>query len=133
MPATTIQRSFDSTPTDKEYFSLTDNMNSSNLGNIQVPQGSTRISRVDCAFDGFNAKGYQVVCRLLGSNMSEQNFTIMGIAGDTADAACAVGFNSVPVAFGIAGVNNIDLQIAIQVSGGGSMAASSGSVTLYFE
>jgi len=131
---TTIQRSFDSTPTDKEYFSLTDNMNSSNLGNIQVPQGSTRISRVDCAFDGFNAKGYQVVCRLLGSNMSEQNFTIMGIAGGTSAAtACAVGFNSVPVAFGISGVNNIDLQIAIQISGGGSMAASAGSVTLYFE
>jgi len=131
--ATTIQRSFDSTPTDKEYFSLTDNMNSSNLGNIQVPQGSTRISRVDCAFDVFNAKGAQVVCRLLGSNMSEQNFTIWGVAGDTADAACAQGYQSVPVAFGIAGVNNIDLQIAIQVSGGGSMAASSGSVTLYFE
>jgi len=108
-------------------------MNSSNLGNIQVPQGSTRISRVDCAFDVFNAKGCQVVCRLLGSNMSEQNFTIWGVAGDTADAAAAQGYQSVPVAFGISGVNNIDLQIAIQVSGGGSMAASSGSVTLYFE
>ena len=57
----------------------------------------------------------------------------MGIAGDTADAACAVGFNSVPVAFPIGNANNIDLQIAIQISGGGSMAASSGSVTLYFE
>jgi len=130
---TTISRTFDSTPTDKEYFSLTDNMNSSNLGNIQVPGGASRISRVDCAMDGFNAKGYQVVCRLLGSDFSEQNFTIMGIAGDTADAACAVGFQSVPVAFAIGNANNIDLQIAIQVSGGGSMAASSGAVTLYFE
>ena len=130
---TTITRTFDATPTDKEYFSLTDNMNSSNLGNIQTPQGSTRISRIDCAFDTTNAKGYQVVCRLLGSDFSEQNFTIMGIAGDTADAACAVGFNSVPVAFPIGNANNIDLQIAIQISGGGSMAASSGTVTLYFE
>jgi len=133
MAATTITRTFDSTPTDKAYFSLTDNMLSSSLGNIQVPQGSSRISRVDCAFDTLNAKGYQVVCRLLGSNMSEQNFTIMGIAGDTADAACAVGFNSIPVAFGLSGVNNIDLQIAIQYASGGSASASSGSVTLYFE
>jgi len=133
MVTTTIQRSFDATPTDKEYFSLTDNMNSSNLGNIQVPQGSTRISRVDCAFDTTNAKGYQVVCRLLGSNMSEQNFTIMGVAGDTADAGACVGFQSVPVAFGISGVNNIDLQIAVQFASGGSASASSGSVTLYFE
>ena len=131
--ATTITRTFDATPTDKAYFSLTDNMLSSSLGNIQVPQGSTRISRVDCAFDTTNAKGYQVVCRLSGSNMSEQNFTIMGIAGDTADAAAAVGFNSVPVAFSIAGVNNVDLQIAIQFSAGGSASASSGAVTLYFE
>jgi hypothetical protein len=65
--------------------------------------------------------------------MSEQNFTIMGIAGDTADAAAAVGFNTVPVAFPLAGVNNIDLQIAIQFAAGGSASASSGSVTLYFE
>ena len=131
--ATTITRTFDSTPTDKAYFSLTDNMLSSSLGNIQVPDGSSRISRVDCAFDTTNAKGYQVVCRLSGSNMSEQNFTIMGIAGDTADAAAAVGFNSVPVAFSIAGVNNVDLQIAIQFAAGGSASASSGAVTLYFE
>jgi|TARA_R110002111_G_scaffold247409_1_gene310572 hypothetical protein len=131
--ATTITRTFDSTPTDKAYFSLTDNMLSSSLGNIQVPDGASRISRVDCAFDTTNAKGYQVVCRLSGSNMSEQNFTIMGIAGDTADAAAAVGFNSVPVAFSIAGVNNVDLQIAIQFAAGGSASASSGAVTLYFE
>jgi len=130
---TTIQRSFDATPTDKEYFSLTDNMNSSNLGNIQVPQGSTRISRVDCAFDVFNAKGAQVVCRLLGSNMSEQNFTIWGAAGDTADAGAFAGYQSIPVAFPLAGVNNIDLQIAVQFSSGGSATASGGSVTLYFE
>jgi hypothetical protein len=57
----------------------------------------------------------------------------MGIAGDTADAAAAVGFNTVPVAFPLAGVNNIDLQIAIQFAAGGSASASSGSVTLYFE
>ena len=131
--ATTITRTFDATPTDKAYFSLTDNMLSSSLGNIQVPDGALRISRVDCAFDTTNAKGYQVVCRLSGSNMSEQNFTIMGIAGDTADAAAAVGFNSVPVAFSIAGVNNVDLQIAIQFAAGGSASASSGAVTLYFE
>ena len=130
---TTITRTFDATPTDKAYFSLTDNMLSSSLGNIQVPDGASRISRVDCAFDTTNAKGYQVVCRLSGSNMSEQNFTIMGIAGDTADAAAAVGFNSVPVAFSIAGVNNVDLQIAIQFAAGGSASASSGAVTLYFE
>ena len=131
--ATTITRTFDATPTDKAYFSLTDNMLSSSLGNIQVPDGASRISRVDCAFDTTNAKGYQVVCRLSGSNMSEQNFTIMGIAGDTADAAAAVGFNSVPVAYSIAGVNNVDLQIAIQFAAGGSASASSGAVTLYFE
>jgi len=131
--ATTITRTFDATPTDKAYFSLTDNMLSSSLGNIQVPDGASRISRVDCAFDTTNAKGYQVVCKLSGSNMSEQNFTIMGIAGDTADAAAAVGFNSVPVAFSIAGVNNVDLQIAIQFAAGGSASASSGAVTLYFE
>ena len=131
--ATTITRTFDATPTDKAYFSLTDNMLSSSLGNIQVPDGASRISRVDCAFDTTNAKGYQVVCRLSGSNMSEQNFTIMGIAGDTTDAAAAVGFNSVPVAFSIAGVNNVDLQIAIQFAAGGTASASSGAVTLYFE
>jgi len=130
---TTISRTFDSTPTDKEYFSLTDNMNSSNLGNIMVPGNSQRIVRVDCAFDVFNAKGAQVVCRLLGSDFSEQNFTIWGVAGDTADAACAQGYQTVPVSFPIGTANNIDLQIAIQVSGGGSMAASSGTVTLYFE
>jgi len=130
---TTISRSFDSTPTDKEYFSLTANMNSSNLGNIMVPGGSTSIVRVDCAFDVFNAKGCQVLCRLLGSDFSEQNFTIWGVAGDTADAGAAQGYQSVPVAFPIGTANNIDLQIAIQVSGGGSMAASSGTVTLYFE
>jgi len=130
---TTITRTFDATPTDKEYFSLTDNMGSSSLGNIQVPQGSTRISRVDCAFDVFNAKGAQVVCRLLGSNMSEQNFTIWGAAGDTADAGAFNGYQSVPVAFPLAGVNNIDLQVAVQFSSGGSATASGGSVTLYFE
>ena len=111
---TTITRTFDATPTDKEYFSLTDNMGSSSLGNIQVPQGSTRISRIDCAFSTFNAKGTTVVSRLLGSNMSEQNLVIWGSAGDTADAGAFQGYMSVPVAFPLAGVNNIDLQIAVQ-------------------
>ena len=131
--ATTNKRTFDATPTDKTYFSLTDNMGSSNLGNIQVPDGASRISSVDCTFDTPDTKGVVCAMRLSGSNMSEQNFTIMGIAGDTADAAAAVGFNSVPVAFGIAGVNNVDLQIAIQFAAGGSASASSGAVTLYFE
>jgi hypothetical protein len=35
--------------------------------------------------------------------------------------------------FSIAGVNNVDLQIAIQFAAGGSASASSGAVTLYFE
>jgi hypothetical protein len=130
---TTITRTFDATPTDKEYFSLTDNMGSSSLGNIQVPQGSTRISRIDCAFSTFNAKGTTVVSRLLGSNMSEQNLVIWGSAGDTADAGAFQGYMSVPVAFPLAGVNNIDLQIAIQFNDGGSATASGGAVTLYFE
>jgi len=128
---TTITRTFDATPTDKTYFSMTDNMSSSNLGNIQVPQGSSRISRIDCAFDVKNAAGATVVARLLGSNMSEQNPTIWGVAGDTADAGAAQGFQSVDVNFSVAGVNNIDLQIAIQYQG--SASASVGAVTLYFE
>ena len=98
-----------------------------------VPGGSQRIVRVDCAFDVFNAKGAQVVCRLLGSDFSEQNFTIWGIAGDSADAACAQGYQTVPVSFPIGTANNIDLQIAIQFAAGGSASASSGAVTLYFE
>ena len=131
--ATTITRTFDATPTDKTYFSLTDNMSSSALGNIQVPQGSTRISRIDCAFDTFNAKGTTIVCRLLGSNMSEQNLVIWGSAGDTADAGAFAGYQSIPVAFSLSGVNNIDLQIAVQFNSGGSATASGGAVTLYFE
>jgi len=130
---TTITRTFDATPTDKEYFSLTDNMNSSNLGNIQVPGGASAIVRIDCAFDVFNAKGAQIACRLLGSDFSEQNLTIWGAAGDTADAAAFAGFQSVPVAFPIGNANNIDLQVAVQFSSGGSATASGGSVTLYFE
>ena len=130
---TTITRTFDATPTDKEYFSLTDNMGSSSLGNIQVPQGSTRISRIDCAFSTFNAKGTTIVSRLLGSNRSEQNCVIWGAAGVTADAGAFQGYMSVPVAFPLAGVNNIDLQIAIQFNDGGSATASGGAVTLYFE
>jgi len=133
MSATTITRTFDATPTDKAYFSLTDNMLSSSLGNIQVPQGSTRISRIDCAFDRFNAKGTTIVCRLLGSNMSEQNLVIWGSAGDTADAGAFAGYQSIPVAFSLSGVNNIDLQIAVQFNSGGSATASGGAVTLYFE
>jgi hypothetical protein len=132
--ATTITRTFDATPTDKTYFSLTDNMSSSNLGNIQVPDGASRISRVDYAFACFNPKGWEVVCRLSGSNMSEQNFTLMGVDGDaTADSGVTQADGSKDVAFSVAGVNNIDLQIAIQFASGGSATASSGSVTLYFE
>jgi hypothetical protein len=131
MAVTTITRTFDSTPTDKAYFSLTDNMLSSSLGNIQVPQGSSRISRVDCAFAVSNAVGYQVVGRLLGSNMSEQNFTLLGIEGDGVDSGVCPSTNTIPVAFGLAGVNNIDLQIAVQFLG--TASASTGSVTLYFE
>tara|TARA_R100000963_G_C4566980_1_gene53424 strand:+ start:183 stop:587 length:405 start_codon:yes stop_codon:yes gene_type:complete len=134
MAVTTITRTFDDTPTDKAYFSLTDNMLSSSLGNIQVPQGSSRISRVDFTFAAFNPKGYAVVCRLLGSNMSEQNFTLMGVDGDgTADSGIVNTTGSVDTAFPLAGVNNIDLQIAIQYASGGAATASSGSVTLYFE
>ena len=132
--ATTIMRTFDSTPTDKTYFSLTDNMSSSNLGNIQVPDGVSRIARVDCAFACFNPKGWQVACKLSGSNMSEQNFSLMGVDGDaTADSGVTQADASVPVDFPIGGVNNIDLQIAIQYASGGSATASSGAVTLYFE
>lgn len=97
-----------------------------------VPGGSNRIVKVDCAFDVFNVKGAQVVCRLLGSDFSEQNFTIWGVSGDTVDAA-SQGYQSIPVSFPIGNANNIDLQIAIQISGGGSTTASSGTVTLYFE
>jgi len=131
--ATTITRTFDSTPTDKTYFSLTDNMSSANLGNIQVPDGASRISRVDSAFCTGNAKGYQVVARLSGSNMSEQNFSLMGLDGDGADGAICQADATTDVNFPVGGVNNIDLQIAIQFGSGGSASASSGSVTLYFE
>ena len=132
--ATTITRTFDSTPTDQVYFSLTDNMSSSNLGNIQVPDGASRISRVDYTFACFNPKGYEVVCRLSGSNMSEQNFTLMGVDGDgTADSGIVNTSGSRDVAFPVGGVNNIDLQVAIQYASGGSETASSGAVTLYFE
>ena len=131
---TTITRTFDSTPTDQTYFSLTDNMSSSNLGNLQVPDGATRISRVDFTFACFNPKGYEVVCSLSGSNMSEQNFTLMGVDGDgTADSGIVNTSGSCDVAFPVMGVNNIDLQIAIQYASGGSATASSGAVTLYFE
>jgi len=60
-------------------------------------------------------------------------YEINSVAGDTADAGACVGFQSIPVSFGISGVNNIDLQIAIQYASGGSASASSGSVTLYFQ
>lgn len=134
MSATTITRTFDSTPVDQQYFSLTDNMGSSSLGNIQVPEGSSRISRVDYTFACFNPKGYEVVCKLSGSNMSEQNFTLMGVDGDgTADSGIVNTSGSRDVNFSVAGVNNVDLQIAIQYASGGSATASSGSVTLYFE
>ena len=130
--ATTITRTFDSTPSDKTYFSLTDNMSSSNLGNIQVPDGVSRISRIDCAFDTPDTKGVVCAARLTGSNMSEQNCTIYGACGDTADAGGIPSFNQVDVNFPVSGVNNIDLQIALQYTTG-TATASGGAVTLYFE
>jgi hypothetical protein len=66
--------------------------------------------------------------------MSEQNFTLMGVDGDgTADSGIVNTSGSCDVAFPVIGVNNIDLQIAIQYASGGSATASSGAVTLYFE
>jgi hypothetical protein len=130
--ATSITRTFDATPTDKTYFSLTDNMASSNLGNIQVPDGASRISRIDCAFDTPDTKGVVGVARLSGSNMSEQNLTIYGACGDTADAGGIPAYNQVDVNFPVSGVNNIDLQIALQYTTG-TATASGGAVTLYFE
>ena len=58
----------------------------------------------------------------------------MGVDGDgTADSGIVNTSGSQDTAFPLAGVNNIDLQIAIQFASGGSATASSGSVTLYFE
>ena len=130
--ATSITRTFDATPTDKTYFSLTDNMSSSSLGNIQTPDGASRISRIDCAFDTPDTKGVVCVARLSGSNMSEQNLTIYGACGDTADAGGIPSYNQVDVNFPVSGVNNIDLQIALQYTTG-TATASGGAVTLYFE
>ena len=132
MSVTTITRTFDGTATDKTYFSLTDNMSSSSLGNIQTPQGAQRISRIDVAMDAPDTKGVVLACRLLGSNMSEQNLTLAGSCGDAADAASNAQFNMVPTNFPVVGVNNIDLQVAFQFTTG-TPTASSLSVTLYFE
>ena len=88
--------------------------------------------RVDCAFDTPDTKGVVCAMRLTGSNMSEQNATIYGACGDTADAGGIPSFNSVDVNFPVSGVNNIDLQIALQYTTG-TATASGGSVTLYFE
>ena len=129
---TTITRTYDSTPTDKTYFSLTDNMSSSSLGNIQTPQGSSRISRIDVAVDAPDTKGFVLAGRLLGSNMSEQNLTLAGSSGDIADARGTPQFNMIPTNFSVAGVNNIDLQVAFQFTTG-TPTASGLSVTLYFE
>ena len=132
MSSTAITRTFDATPTDKTYFSLTDNMSSSNLGNIQVPDGASRIARIDCAFDTPDTKGVVCAAKLSGSNMSEQNLTIYGSCGDTADAGAISSYNQVDVDFPVSGVNNIDLQIALQYTTG-TATASGGSVTLFFE
>jgi len=107
-------------------------MSSSSLGNIQTPQGSNRISRIDVAVDAPDTKGFVLACRLLGSNMSEQNLTLAGSCGDVADAGGTAQFNMVPTNFSVAGVNNIDLQVAFQFTSG-TPIASSLSVTLYFE
>ena len=132
MSVTTITRTYDSTPTDKTYFSLTDNMSSSSLGNIQTPQNSQRISRIDVSVDAADTKGFVLAGRLLGSNMSEQNLTLAGSCGDSADAGATTQFNMIPTNFSVVGVNNIDLQVAFQFSSG-TPTASSLSVTLYFE
>ena len=132
MSVTTITRTYDSTPTDKTYFSLTDNMSSSSLGNIQTPQGAQRISRIDVAVAAPATKGVGLAGRLLGSNMSEQNLTLAGSSGDIADAGGTPQFNMIPTNFSVVGVNNIDLQVAFQFTTG-TPTASSASVTLYFE
>ena len=95
MAVTTITRTYDSTPTDKTYFSLTDNMSSSSLGNIQTPQGAVRISRIDVAVDAPDTKGFVLAGRLLGSNMSEQNLSLAGSCGDVADAGGTAQFNMI--------------------------------------
>jgi len=107
-------------------------MSSSSLGNIQTPQGSQRISRIDVAMDAPDTKGVVLACRLLGSNMAEQNLTLAGSCGDVADAGGTTQFNMIPTNFSVAGVNNIDLQVSFQFTSG-TPTASSLSVTLYFE
>jgi len=64
--------------------------------------------------------------------MSEQNLTLAGSCGDVADAGGTPQFNMIPTNFSVAGVNNIDLQVAFQFSSG-TPTASSLSITLYFE
>ena len=107
-------------------------MSSSSLGNIQTPQGSSRISRIDVAVDAPDTKGFVLAGRLLGSNMAEQNLSLAGSCGDVADAGGTPQFNMIPTNFSVAGVNNIDLQVAFQFTSG-TPTASSLSVTLYFE
>ena len=51
---------------------------------------------------------------------------------DVADAGGTPQFNMIPTNFSVAGVNNIDLQVAFQFTSG-TPTASSLSVTLYFE
>jgi len=127
---TSITRTSDSTPTDKVFFSMTDFMSSASLGNIQVPEGSTRISAIDFAFANLEVTGYVVVCKLSGSNMSEQNITLAGVSGDGADGP-ATTTGRKDVSYSVAGVNNIDLQLAIQFNN--AAVATSTAVTLHFE
>jgi len=127
---TSITRTNDSTPTTKVFFSMTDFMSSSSLGNIQVPEGSSRISAIDFAFSNLEIKGYVVVAKLSGSNMSEQNITLCGVSGDGADGP-ATTTGRKDVNYSVSGVNNIDLQLAIQFTN--AAVATSSSVTLHFE
>jgi len=127
---TSITRTSDSTPTDKVFFSLTDFMSSASLGNIQVPEGSTRISAIDFAFANLEVTGYVAVCKLSGSNMSEQNITLCGVSGDGADGPTTTTGRK-DVSYSVTGVNNIDLQLAIQYNN--AAVATSTSVTLHFE
>ena len=107
-------------------------MSSLRSATYKRPQGAVRISRIDVAVDAPDTKGFVLACRLLGSNMSEQNLSLAGSCGDVADAGGTAQFNMIPTNFPVVGVNNIDLQVAFQFTSG-TPTASSLSVTLYFE
>lgn len=130
MTLTSITRTFDSTPTDKTFFSLTDMMTSASLGNIQVPDNASKIVAIDFGFGCLETTGYIVVGRLTGSNFSEQVITLTGVTGDGADGPTTTTGRK-EVNYSVAGTNNIDLQLAIQYNN--AAVATSGAVTLHFE